>query len=55
MVTPMRMRSAVAPSTSAKVMMAKESWNRKNTDSGIVGATTCAPTPLPISPPAKDA
>src|SRR6185369_4065822 len=49
-VTPSRMRSAVAPRISAKVMMANDSWNRKNTDSGIVGAATCTPTFLPIRP-----
>ena len=35
----MRMRSALAPSTKAKVTTAKASWNMKNTDSGIVLVT----------------
>ncbi len=52
-VMPMRMRSAVAPRISAKVMIARESWNRKNTDSGILGAEGWAPAPLPTSPSAN--
>jgi hypothetical protein len=44
------MRSAVAPRMSAKVMIANESWKRKNTDSGTVGAEGWAPTLGPIRP-----